>query len=227
MAIEITNNAIIAIISAILGGFITLFITYLNNRAKRFELEYNYTKKSEQIYLSNAQKHLEDLYIPLYSRLNIFQNNWEKAKNSKDYKNFKIEINELKKFKVQLEAGGLTAFLTPEVENSLDHLLNFLSKSQNASEIRYGIIEEISMLGLEQTSYRVLPNWINSWIHFLRLLISSWNRLKGLDWTGLSNYSIKIIVDSAPLASEDFNEYILKYNLKLKEKIKNITLGFK
>lgn len=226
MAIEITNE-VIAIISAIVGGFITVIVTYLNNRAKRLELEYNYRKKSEEKYLSNAQKHLDDLYIPLYSRLNIFQNNWEKSKSSKDYQDFKNEINELKKFKEQLEARGLTAFLTPEIENSLDHLLNFLSKSQDASEIRYGIFEEITMRGLERTFYNVLPDWINRKISFFRIFINIWNGFKSLDWTGLSNYSIKIISDSAPLDSKDFNEYILKYNTDLKEKIKNITLGTK
>ena len=34
------NQIVIATVSALVGGLITIIITYLNNKAKRFELEY-------------------------------------------------------------------------------------------------------------------------------------------------------------------------------------------
>ena len=136
------NEVIISIVSAIGGGLITIIVTYLNNKAKRFELEYNYRKKLEERYLLNAQKHLDDVYIPLYSKLVVFQNYWTDSKTSNDFQNFKNKIIELENFKKDLEKKGLAAFLTPEIENSFDHLLKFLSKSQCASETRYGIITQ-------------------------------------------------------------------------------------
>ena len=39
------NQIVIATVSALVGGLITIIITYLNNKAKRFELEYSYRKK--------------------------------------------------------------------------------------------------------------------------------------------------------------------------------------
>lgn len=122
-------QVIIVVLSALVGGLITLVVTYLNNKTKRFELEYNYRKRLEEEYLSNAQNHLNDVYIPLYSKLIIFQNNWKKLKISNNIQNIENEIYELENFKKDLEEAGLTAFLTPEVENGFDNLINFLFKS--------------------------------------------------------------------------------------------------
>ena len=68
------------------------------------------------------------------------------------------EIADMKNFKKDLENNGLTAFLTTEIETNFDHLLDFLYKSVNASEIRYGINEQYYAFGQEKSFYRVLPN---------------------------------------------------------------------
>ena len=79
------NEVVLILISASVGGLFTLFVTYFNNKAKRFELEYNYRKKLEDRYLFNTQKHLDDVYIPLYTKLINFQNCWMDIKNSSNY----------------------------------------------------------------------------------------------------------------------------------------------
>jgi hypothetical protein len=224
-----SNEIIIAIVSALGGGLITVIVTYLNNKTKRFELEYNYRKKLEERYLLNAQKHIDDVYIPLYSNLIIFRNNWTRLKKSGDFQNLKNEISKLKKFKKDLEEKGLTAFLTPEVENSFNHLLDFLFKSQDASKVRYGLISQYKMLGQEKTFYEKVPEWIGrKTINYYRILILILNFFRNISWmsvTGLIDYDFKIVLDSAPLNSKDFDDQLLKFLTDINEKIKDITLG--
>jgi len=223
------NEVIISIVSAIGGGLITIIVTYLNNKAKRFELEYNYRKKLEERYLLNAQKHLDDVYIPLYSKLVVFQNYWTDSKTSNDFQNFKNKIIELENFKKDLEKKGLAAFLTPEIENSFDHLLKFLSKSQCASETRYGIITQYKIFGQEKLSYQVSPRKIgHKMINFYRYSLLILNFFRHMSWTrilGFFDYDLKIIVDSAPLNSKDFDDQLSKFLIDIKGKIKDITLG--
>jgi uncharacterized protein YaaR (DUF327 family) len=81
---EVIIMAIVSAVSVIVGGLI----------AKLFELEYKSRKKLEERYLSNAQKHSDDVYAPLLSKLEVFKNNWTKSKTSNDFQNFKKEITE-------------------------------------------------------------------------------------------------------------------------------------
>lgn len=225
------NEIVLASISAIVGGLITIFVTYFNNKARRFELEYNYRKKLEESYLSNAQKHLKDVYIPLYQNLIHLQNRWRYMKGSSNYENLKNEIDLIKEFKKSLEGQGLTAFLTTEIEDSFDHLLDFLSKSLDASKIRYGINEQLNVFGQEKSLYRVLPEWYDhKRIIFYKIYVSFLNSIMYFNWinvTGLVDYKIKIIVDSAPISSNYFDAQLIKFSKDLNEKIKEITLGTK
>lgn len=224
-------RVIIVVLSALAGGFITLVVTYLNNKTKRFELEYNYRKRLEEKYLSNAQNHLNDVYIPLYSKLIVFQNNWKKLKISNNIQNIENEIYELENFKKDLEEAGLTAFLTPEVESSFDNLINFLFKSQNSSEVGYGIFEKIKILGHEQSSYRVLPKLRGRRsLIIYRIYKIFLDLTKYISWTfvmGWVDHDLKIILDSAPVNSKDFDERLSELLRDMKEKIKDITLGTK
>ena len=225
------NQIVIATVSALVGGLITIVITYLNNKAKRFELEYSYRKKLEERYLLNAQKHLNDVYIPLYSKLIVFQNNWTRLKTSNNFQNLKSEITESENFKKGLEERGLTAFLTPEIENSFDHLLEFLSKSQDASEIRYGIITRYKIFGQEKSFYRVVPEKIRrkriNFYRYIMLIRVFFGHISWMRIAGFLDYELEIVVDSAPLNSEAFDNQLLKFLTDIKEKIKDITLGTK
>lgn len=211
---EVIILAIISAVSVIVGGLIV----------KLFELEYESRKKLEERYLSNAQKHSGDVYAPLYSKLEFFENNWTKSKTSNDFQNFKKEITELKNFKKDLEEKGLSAFLTPEIEKSFDHLLEFVSKSQGASKTRYGMITQYKIFGQEKSFYQMIPKMIN----FFRYSILILNFFRHISWTRISgflDFDFKIIVDSAPLNSEDFDNQLSKFLIDLKKKIKGITLG--
>ena len=222
---------ILVSISAIVGGLITMFVTHLNNKARRFELEYNYRKKLEGSYLSNAQKHLKDVYIPLYQNSIHLQNIWGDMKDSSNYENLKNEIDLLNEFKKSLESQGLTAFLTTEIEDSFDHLLEFLSKSLDANKIRYGINEQLNIFGQEKSLYRVLPEWYDhKMINLYKKFVPFLSLIMYFNWVntiGLVDYKIKIIVDSAPISSNDFDVQLIKFSQDLNEKIKEITLGTK
>lgn len=227
------NEIIIAIVAALVGGFVTLVVTYLNTKSKIVELEYNYRKKLEERYLANAQEHLDDIYIPLYSKLNTIQNNWVELKKSNNIQHFEKEIVELKKFKNDLEDKGLTAFLTREIERSFNKLLDFSSKSQNETIVRYGINKKYNILGQEFTNYQVASKYINpKTIQIFRIIFSledifKKNALFSFIYSGIIEYNVKIILDSAPLDSNDFNHQFLDYISGIKDEIKNITLGTK
>lgn len=217
------NEIYTVIISAAIGGLITLIVTYLTNKARRFELEYNYRKKLEERYLLNAQKHLNDVYLPLYQTLIVFKNHWLEFKNLNN-------IDDLKRLKKDWLEKGLTAFLTPEIESSFDRLLDFLSKSQNAYKVRYGIAKRYQIMGLERSSYRLFSEKIGlKIIKLYSQLLLTWNFLKRITWihTGLIDYEIKITLDSAPSNSKEFENQLLEYLTDIEKKIKDITLGTK
>ncbi|MFQ5823504.1 MAG: hypothetical protein ACE5JB_05565 [bacterium] len=221
------KEIIVAIISAFGGGLITIIVTFLNNKAKRNELEYNYKMKLKTRYLSNAQKHLEDVYIPLYSKLIAIQyaisDNLQKLKN---------EINELKKITKELGDKGLTAFLTTNVETALEHLIDFTSKSERSNKSRYGIITRYNISGNEISFYKILPEKYGpKMIYFYRKFKPIMNFFKHLFsikyMTGLIDYSFEIVMDSAPLNSKEFELQLRKHLTDIKTKIKYITLGTK
>ena len=152
-------------------------------------------------------------------------------KNSSNYGNLGNEIADMKNFKKDLENNGLTAFLTTEIETNFDHLLDFLYKSVNASEIRYGINEQYYAFGQEKSFYRVLPEWYgHKRIIFYKIFVPLLNFTRDINWlniTGLVDYKLKVIVDSAPIRSNDFDDQLKNFSQDLNEKIKEITLGIK
>lgn len=215
------EEANIIIISALIGGIITLIATHLTNKARRFELEYSYKIKQEETYMSNAQKHLNDVYIPLYRALTALKYNWLESGKLHN-------IDELKHLKKDLLDKGLSVFLTPDIDRNFDSLLEFISKSGEADKIRYGIIYRDIIMGKERLSYRLVPERVGlNVVRFYRRILSIWNLIKQITWiySGLVDYEIKIILDSAPLDSKEFKEQFLDYLTDLEKKIKGIALG--
>ena len=215
------NELYIIIISAGIGGMVTLVATHLTNKARRFELEYSYKIKLEETYLSNAQKHLIDVYIPLYQALTVLKYNWLESRKINN-------IDGLKLLKKDLLEKGLTVFLTPDIDRKFDILLEFLYKSQNADKVRYGITYRDQIMGVESMSYKLVPERINlNLVKLYRKILLFWAFLKRITWiyTGLVDYEIKIILDSAPMNSREFEEQLLEYLTDIERKIKSIALG--
>jgi hypothetical protein len=227
-------NVIYLILSAIFGGLITLIVTYQNNSARRFELEYNYRKKLEEKYLSNAQNHLEDVYLSLYSKLICFHNDYlrfiysdnnQKLENEMDQ--LVNEIYELKKFKIEIEKNGLTIFLTQEIENLFNELLDFLLNSKGTNKISYGILQEYNLLGIRYSVKRELPTWIKPFFIFVFLYIFIDNIFRRFSNQGLSEFSMRIFYISAPIVSEEFENQLSHYIFAIKHKIREVALGTK
>jgi hypothetical protein len=226
------DNEVIAIFSALLGSFATLTVTYLNNKSKNFELEYNYRKKQEERYLAKAQEHINDIYVPLYSKLTLFHNRWDQIKESKNLQSLKKEMYELNSFKNSLEKEGLTAYLTREVEVDFDQLLSFISNSIDQTRNRYGIIVKYKLLGQDFRTYSPTPAYIDSKSIFIYKVFFDLHdfftkRYWFFNFGGLIEYNIKIVLDSAPPNSDDFNKQLSDFILSLKNEIKNIKLGTK
>lgn len=74
------KEIVVALISAIGGGIVTIGLTYNSNKSKRFELEHNYRTKMESLSLENARKHLDDIYVPIYSKIVTIENLWNSTK---------------------------------------------------------------------------------------------------------------------------------------------------
>jgi len=216
--VEETN---VIIISALIGGIITLIATQLTNKARRIELEYSYKIKQEEMYMSNAQKHLNDVYIPLYQALTALKYNWLESGKLHN-------IDELKHLKSDLLDKGLSVFLTPDIERNFDSLLEFISKSGEADKIRYGITYRDIVMGKERLSFTLVPERVDlNVIRFYRRILSIWNFIKQITWiySGLADYEIKIILYSAPLDSKEFEKQFLDYLTDLEKKIKGVALG--
>jgi hypothetical protein len=81
---------------------------------------------------------------------------------------------------------------------------------------------------VESMSYKIVPERINlNLVKLYRKILLFWAFLKRITWiyTGLVDYEIKIILDSAPLNSKEFEEQLLEYLTDLERKIKSIALG--
>ena len=211
----------IVIISAGIGGVFTLIVTFLTNKARRFELEYAYKIKLEETYLSNAQKHLNDVYIPLYQALTSLKYDWLESRKLEN-------IEELMVLRKKLVEKGLNVFLTPEIERNFDTLLDFISRSWNAEKVRYGLMYKDQVMGVESMTYKIVPEWINlNIVKFYRKIAIFWAFIKRITWiyTGLIDYEVRIILDSAPVGSDEFEEQFLDYLTHLEKRIKCIALG--
>jgi hypothetical protein len=220
---DIIIEAVPMVIGGVIGVVSTLLVTHYNIKAKRSESELNYKRKWEERYILNAQKHSE-VYESLYNALTLFQDDWIEPKKTINLEDLKSAIDKLKSLKKSLGKKGLTAFLTQDIESCFDHLLNFLSKSQGASQVRYGLIQKYKMLGEEKSSYNVLPEVFGKMWAVLGFRVgfhlgNGFNLIIGL----IDDYEFEIILDSAPLDS--VNKQLSDSLVEIKNKIKGITLG--
>jgi hypothetical protein len=225
-----SKELIIAIISAIGGGLFALIGACLNNQAKRFELEYNYRSKMQENYHTNAKQHIDDLYLPLYIKLVSFGNECKVIdKNNKQ--NIKQEIGELARFIDGMKTQGVTAFLTNEVEETLEKFLQFIQNSIDAERPSYFLIEKFRVFGNEYTHRKKFNSFGPGWIAFYRLVVFLTNLVKGLPIiiynNGLIDFRTEIVLDSANLISKEFKEQLDVFLIKIKRGIKDITLGVK
>ena len=222
---DIIRVAVPAAITGAISILSTLLVTRQVIKARRSELDLNYKRKIEDIYLSNAQKHSE-VYKSLCIALANFQDYWIESKKTNNLQDLESEIDKLKSLKKSLGEKGLTAFLTPDIESCFDQLLNFLSKSQGASQVRYGVIEKYKMLEEEKSRYNVLPKNYGEKGSVLGFRVgfhlgNCFNLIIGL----IDDYEYKIILDSAPVDSEEFNKQLSDFLVEIENKIKGVTLG--
>lgn len=241
---QIPKEILLASLSAILGGLFTIIVTYANFRAKRFELKYNYKVKLEENYCLNTQKHLDEIYLPLYKLLLSFKKSWVSLKHSEDFagsvKTFiDKEAYKLKGFKEDLDDRGLTAFLLPDVENSLDRLLAFLLQSLNTKDLAYKLFIEYERYKLKNIVFyrKEIPIFsknqnrnLNTYQKKVASLIYKIafdiiNSFKAVLPFSLVDYEIKVVVASAPLNSEEFEVQLLSFITDINNKIKDLTLG--
>lgn len=223
----------LAITSAITGGMLTLAATHFNNKFRRYELEYNYRKKLEKNYLSNAQKHSNDVYIPLYKGLIDFQNYWMNANDSRR-QDLKNRIDLLKQTKDDLETNGSTVFLIPSVESNFNRLVKFLYNSLVAKEDIYGVLFRYNVLGEERYTYTKLSkekyHKTKASLQIIPIYLKIARSVMPfgfLPFSGLLDWKFEIVLDSAPSSTKEFEDQLFESIENLKNEIKDITLGIK
>jgi hypothetical protein len=231
------NNTLYLAISAIAGAMVTLLATHFNNKFRRYELEYNYRRKMERAYLSNAQRHSSDVYMPLYKGLIDFQNYWINASNPKNIQELKDKIDLLKQTKDDLEKNGTTAFLMPNVESNFNRLVEFLYNSLSSNEDSYGIILQYNMLGekgsmftkISKEKYQKTKISLQYFPLYLKMLrsVMPFGFIPFFPFSGLSDWRFEIILASAPSNTREFEAQLLESIDNLKNEIKEVTLGTK
>ena len=96
-------------------------------------------------------------------------------------------------------------------------------------EVSKKVSKYSKIFGQEKLSYQVSPRKIgHKMINFYRYSLLILNFFRHMSWTrilGFFDYDLKIIVDSAPLNSKDFDDQLSKFLIDIKGKIKDITLG--
>lgn len=220
------SNEEIIVLSAVVGGLITLLATYFNNKASRYELEYNYRKKLDERFLLNAQKHLDDVYLVIYKALIEFD------QSRIDHQELETKVDVLKNLKRNLDVGGLTAFLTPEIEFKFNYFLGFLTTSLYSNETKYGIITRYRFKGVEKIDEGIIDGLKSDMeVLLFKLLFKLYSymfsKLVLFRSFGFENVEIEIVLLSAPINSIKFELEVSKHVEDLKGEIKCIALGTK
>lgn len=123
-------TGIIAAISAIIGAVIAAVAKGYSSRQKIQELKYQYETKLRDGYLERARDFTADVYVPLSIALAklgfAFQNFRSKKKGENDiHGTFKDEINEFLSVTQELASRGANAFLTTDLDESLQGFCSF------------------------------------------------------------------------------------------------------
>ncbi|MGD9677361.1 MAG: hypothetical protein AB7V16_03195 [Vulcanibacillus sp.] len=219
------------LISAGIGAFVTFIVTFVNFRIKKYELQFTYNKKLEDKYMENARKYVKEVYLPIFKVIN----NVEKLIDEKDFSKERIKLIEdsLREHIHTLNDTGFTAYLTDNVEIELNQFIKFLNNSRITDDLSYGIYFQYNVLGNSVNQYiEVNSEQLKDSKKILRrhrFLIRMYKFITGINIIFIPNrfmeFGQQIVLNSAPLDSEDFRFQIKKYILNIKEKIRQITLG--
>lgn len=223
---RLESKELIIFSSAVIGGLITLLATYFNNKASRYELEYNYRKEMDGRFLLNAQKHLDDVYLVIYKALIEFN------QSLNDHQELETKVGTLKNLKKNLDGNGLTAFLTPEIEFKFNYFMDFLTNSLDSNEIKYGIITRYRFKGIEKTDKGIIEGIkpgirVSIFKIIFKLYSYMFSKLVLFRSFGFEKVEIEIVLLSAPIDSIKFELEVSNHIDDLKGEIKSIALGTK
>lgn len=217
-------GAAAAVLGAIAGGLAKGYVS----RQKFRELEFEYEKRLQSGYLENARAYLSSVYVPLailVTRLNSSFQSYRSDPTSKQASDqFIASIQELASGLIDLGEKGGNAFLTTDLDETLQSFNEFLFGSRCAHEVSMKLIVKFELRSIPFVSYFGTEREYTLSGKRVRQFGSGSIDIS-LGGLGIAYQATEIL--KAPLSSSEFEERFVRDIHTINILIKEVTLGSK
>jgi hypothetical protein len=215
-------TALAAIVGAIIGGLAKGYVS----RQKRRELELEYEKRLQAGYLENARTYLSSVYVPLAILVTKLNTAYQAYRSDltviSTQAQFRSAIIEFRSDLQDLGERGANAFLTTDLDETLQSFNEFLFGSQTA--------EQVSVRAIVKVSLRSIPLVGRLGAEHEYILsgkkagtFRSASVSMGIAGIGFTYQADEIL--KAPLNSVDFEKRFVRDIHMINVLIKEVTLG--
>ena len=229
--------AIIAAVAAIIGALVGAIAKGYSSREKLLEREFEYEKRLQAGYLERAREYVKGVYIPLSietTKLNAAFHSYRTV-SKKDLAKERTKQAAETRMKNAIEAflakvyelgnQGANAFLTTDLDESLQGFCEFLRSSLTATETNIKAVFKFDLSSLPLIgALRSEKEYILSGKMAQRLRTGS--RLS-VDFGGIGLTYMANEMLAAPLVSVDFEERFVRDIHTINVLVKEVTLGSK
>ena len=218
-------TGIVAAISAIIAAFTTAIVTGFSARQKLQELRFQYETRLKDGYLEKAREYTSKLYVPLSIALASLGFAFQQFRSSNVDPSVKTDqlkgaIKEFLSVTAELSSRGANAFLTTDIDETLQAFQAFLTSSMAAHEPRMKVVIKFGTTALWGRLKSNIEHVVSGKkVKFFRSPPVSFR-------LGLFSFTYKgEDILSAPLGSEEFEERFLRDTFLINMLIKEVTLG--
>jgi hypothetical protein len=222
-----TNDVIIPIITAVIGGVLAGVPSYIGFRVKKLELEHAYKVSLENRFYEKSIEQLDTLYKPIYSLLNSYESAYQiEGDNLREiYKDL------LERCKLVLEKDE-RMFMPVVIETELLAMSRFLTDSLRKNKLIVGVKQNVEIFGFASSNYNE-EEFKDEWkakrrvamLEIVNIMSSVSSFFTGFLSSSLPKNEFEVYYKSTEVGSELFYRQMNKHTQTLKKQIKSIMVG--
>lgn len=153
-------------VAAIIAGVPTAIVAALGSYfaarrqayAKIEELKVGYDQERKDLYLETVRAHIDDIYLPINSKVSQLATAFKSMKNASNFKKkaidpttkttFEAKFREYDLLLDEIRNKGLDAFIPDHLDYQLVAFANFMRESMGANKNKVSVVAEVGALAL-------------------------------------------------------------------------------
>lgn len=218
-------TGIVAALSAIIAAIVTAIAASFSAKQKLQEIRFQYEARLKDGYLEKAREYTSKLYVPLSIALASLGLAFQRFRSSNEDPSTKSgqlreAISEFLSVTADLSSRGANAFLTTDLDETLQGFKAFLMSSMTAQEPKLKVVIKLCTSALWGGARANLEKVVaGKKVRFFRGPPFSFS------FIGVSFVFIGEEILSAPIESPEFEERFLMDTFFINMLIKEVTLG--